>query len=276
MNRATVWFSRPLSACLVILASMLALACNDSADEPATGEAVSALTQANAQQQVDRCMAQYTTDTGRKQCISSAGFSLFDESGVETADKCIPGCVCVQQEGCPCCDTGDFFGWVMWPRPSPGVWTPSAPTKQTIAIDIDRACTGTTHDRKGALTLQTRSSSRLASLVDLEISVPEAGIVAATVSDDGRYHDATAGDHTLSGVAMLNATATGGCVELGCHFGCEGEWVYPSTPEEGTCPAHEWWGVGCLKLTSCSFGCGTESQAPGTIVKAASNIFQLR
>jgi hypothetical protein len=272
MERATRWLSLLHSVFFMSLACMFTMACQESAE---TGQVVLELAQVDAQRQVEQCMLDYSTTAGQKQCIASSGYKLFDESGIESADKCIPGCICVQQEGCPCCDTGDFFGWVMWPRPGPGVWTPPAPVKELVSIDIDGACVGTAHDRKSPLTVQTRSSSRLASLIDFEISVPAAGVVAATVSDDGRYHDALAGDHVMSGEAMLSATAPGGCLQLGCHFECEGEWVYPSTPEEGTCPAHEWWGIGCLKLTSCSFGCGT-SNAPGTVVRPAANFFQLQ
>ncbi|HEY5922721.1 MAG TPA: hypothetical protein VIV11_13670, partial [Kofleriaceae bacterium] len=214
MVRAKDWFLRPLSALLITLVGLFSIGCDQPPD---TSEAVAAVSRSNGQLQVDQCMTQHTTDAARKQCIGAAGFSLFDDTGIETADACIPNCICVNQENCPCCDYGEFFTWVFWPRPGPGVWTPSAPMSETVAIDIDRACVGTPLDRKAPLTLHTRSTSRLAALVDLEVSLPKSGIVAATVSDDGRHHDATRGDKQLNGLALTAVSPTVGCAEFDCH-----------------------------------------------------------
>jgi hypothetical protein len=274
MVRAKAWFSQLFSVFLITLASVFAAACEPVDEQPEElGEEVSALTsRGNAQLQVDRCMAQFTTDADRKQCIQSAGFSLFDDSGIETADACIPNCICVQQEGCPCCDTGGFFNWVFWPRPRAGVWTPPAAVTEKLRIDVDRTCVGTPENRKAPVTVETRSSSQLASLVDLEIAVQRAGIVAATVSDDGRHHDDRVGDGVMSGLALLGVGAPSGCTELGCHFECDASWHDPQ-PGEGSCPGHDWWGTGCLYLTNCKVGCGTSSSVDVGI-RAASSLFQ--
>ena len=274
MQRANAWFSRPVSAFLITLATLFATACNDEAAE--VGVAESAVTRTAAQQRIDDCAANNTTDTARKACIQAAGYTLFDDSAMETGDSCIPGCICVTGENCPCCDTGSIFKTVFWPRPTSGVSPPTAPVTEQLSIDVDRVCIGKTVDKKAPVTVQTRSTSRLAPFVDLEVGLPGAKLVAATVSDSGRYHDDRAGDSVLGGLGLVTTAPPEGCYDFAdCHFGCEGEWVYPEPGSGWGCPANTWWGIGCLKLTSCSFGCGTSSSL-GPIVQPATNIFTLQ
>lgn len=273
MSQTMSRISRSLSFAALFLAVLFAGACEQPAELGAQAAALA--TKDEAQRQVDACVSHFDDDAARKRCIEEAGLSLFDDSAIETGDTCIPHCVCVQGENCPCCPTGTFGGWVFWKRPGPGVWTPTEPMTEIVDIQIERACVGEVKKGKAILELVTRSTSRLASLIDFQISVPKAGIVAATVSDDGRYHDERAGDGILGGEAMVAAEVVPeACVELGGFVECEADWVYPEPGAAKGCPANNLWGIGCLKLTGCKFGVGSSSDAE-VAVTPAPNFFKL-
>ncbi len=231
-----------------------------------------------AQTQVDECIAKFAIGEKRNQCLESLGYPVFDDTGIETAGMCIPFCICgVQGTGdCPCCETGPWGGWIYGPSLDPAVETPKEPFSERVSLEFDQACVGDADKGTAEINISARSESRLAPLIDLSVSIPRAGIVAANVSDQGKLYDDRVGDGVYSGRALIaDESLEGKCLEFPCWFECDGEWVYPEEGE-GHCPANDWWGIGCLKLTNCGFGCGGSDAPIDPTLTPADNFFTLQ
>lgn len=262
---------------VIFLLACAGSACGDLTAEPQIAD--SDLSQsAELSYELDKaseCLAD-TDTTRRTECLSEAGLAEFDATPMAKTLGCIPFCICGVQENCPCCEWGPYGPIVVAPNRSPlDPYLPSEPLRESIAIELEELCTEKSPEGAVVAQLRAETDSRLAPFVDLKISRGRAGLVQAQLTNSGpesSEFDRKTDDDVWSGRAELDGAEDARCETLGCHFGCEGEWVYPE-PSEGHCPAHDWWGIGCLKLTSCSFGCGSDSD---TVVEPLESIYTLK